>query len=87
MSHSVRAKTNMTKQMQAQLDFFEQNLKKKEKRFKFTKKLRIFKLPGLRKVLERQKRGIIIINKDLSTIKSQIIQMQKDNKINVIIDV
>lgn len=86
MSHSDRAKNNMTNQMRGQLEFLENNLKKKEKRLARNRKF-FGRLPGFRWTIKRQLRGVLKVIKDIDTIKSQIIQMQKDDKIFVIIDV
>lgn len=85
MTHSVRVVVNMTKQMQAQLDFLNNKLLKKEKRLLRNKKF--FGRLGFRWTITRQRNGIIKIKKDLKTIKIQIVQMQKDDKIFTIIDV
>lgn len=84
--YSERAKRNMTAQMQSQLDFFQQNLLKKQKRLAYNKKY-FGRLPGFGWTIQRQNQGITKVKKDITNLKNQIIKLQKDGKINVIIDV
>lgn len=84
-NHSDRAKKNMTSQMKSQLDFLENNLVDKQKSLDRNKKW-FSKLPGFKWTINNQIQGLIKVRKDIDELKSQIIQMQKDGKINVIID-
>jgi len=80
----------MTKQVQAQLDFLENNLKKKLKRLDRTTRWlghRLYsRLPGLKWMRQRQLNGVNKIRKDITNHKSYIIKLQKEGKINHILD-
>ena len=83
-SHSLRAKTNMTAQMQEQWGFLQKNLTKKEKLLARNRKY-FGRLPGFRWTITRQQRGIVKVKVDITKMKSRILNMQQDDQIFVII--
>lgn len=70
----------MTNQVLAQLEFFEQNLEKKEKRLVYNKKY-FGRLPGFRWTIRRQEKGIQKVKADIIDMNSRIQKLEKEGKI------
>ena len=85
MEHSVRAITNMTNQLKAQLKFLETDLRNEEKTLKKAKTFVKFNLPGVRSMILRHEAGVRQTKRDLKQIKNRIRKYQKEGKINKIL--
>ena len=83
--HSERAMANMTKQLKAQLKFLEEDLKNEEKALIKAKKFSKYKLPGIKKMIQRHEAGVRQTKLDLVQIKNRIKRYQKEGKINKIL--
>ena len=90
MNYSDRARKNMTRQVLSQLKFFENNLEKKQKRLDRTERWlghRLYsRLPGLKWTYKIQLKGVNKVKKDLVNHKKYINKLEKEGKINPIID-
>ena len=84
MVHSVRARQNMTGQLKARLAVMNTNLESRQREVKKTQTY-IKYLPNAKATLERQKKGIVTIKKQIATLKVRIRKLQKEGKINKIL--
>lgn len=83
MSHSEEARINYTKQIQAQWDFYQQNLLKKQKRLEFNKKF-FGRLPGFKWTITRQEWGILKVKSDILDLRMRIDLLVRNKDINEI---
>ena len=90
MTYSKRALKNMTKQVKGQLEFLTKNHKKKQKRLDRTLLWfghRLYsRLPGLKWTYRRQLSGVNKVKQDIKNHKEYIYALQKEGKINHILD-
>jgi len=81
MEHSVRAKTNMTKQLKAQLDFYKNDLEYERAALRKAKSYLKYNLPGVKSMISQHKRGVRKTLTDIENLKIRIKRRQKNGEI------
>ena len=85
LKHSNRARDNMTKQLKAQLKFYQECVLEHEKTLKKVKAFAKWKLPGYQFELKRAQDGLTVVKKKLVGCKKRIKILQSTGKINKIL--
>ena len=81
MEHSVRAKTNMTKQLKAQLEFYKQDLEHERDALRKAKSYLKYNLPGVKSMVSQHDRGVRKTLADIEILKIRIRKRQRNNEI------
>jgi len=84
MTHSKRAKANMTKQIRARLTFLKSILLEKQKTVTKTKKFAKYHLPGYSQMLRVEIAGVCKVKKDIINLKKLIKKRYNLGQINYI---
>ena len=84
LSHSARARQNMTGQLRARYNIMKTNLANRERELKKTQGYAKY-LPNAKVTADKQKKGIAKVKKDIATLKIRIKKLQKEGKINKIL--
>lgn len=81
MKHSVRAKTNMTNQLKAQLGFYKKDLEHERASLRKAKSYLKWNLPGVRSMISQHKRGVRKTLADIELLKVRIRKRQRNGEI------
>lgn len=79
--HSVRAKTNMTNQLKAQLKFLQNDLKHEKQALARARTFAKYNLPGVTTMVNRHKAGVQKTMRDIVALKKRIKSRQKKGQI------
>jgi len=85
MNRSNRAKTNMTKQLKAQLGFYIRDLQYERASLRKAKSYLKWNLPGVKSMVSQHERGVRKTLADIETLKIRIRKRQRNGEIYKII--
>lgn len=85
MYHSNRAKQNMTKQLKAQLGFYQRDLENERASLRKAKSYLKWNLPGVKSMVAQHERGVRKTLLDLENLKIRIRKRQRNGEIYKII--
>ena len=81
MEHSHRAIQNMTNQLEAQLEFYEEDLQHERASLKKAKSYLKYNLPGVKSMVSQHERGVRKTLTDIENLKIRIRKRQRNGEI------
>ncbi len=85
MGHSERARTNMTKQLKAQLGFLHKDLEYEKASLAKAQSYLKWNLPGVKSMINRHNAGVNKTLKDITTLEARIKRRQDNGECYIIL--